>query len=185
MGQAIGQILWFAVGVAISPVPIIAVILMLVTPKAGVNGPAFLVGWLLGLAVIGTIVLALAGSANANDGGQPATWVDVLTLVLGLLLVLVAVKQWRGRPHGDDEPPAPKWMGAIDSFTSPKALGAGAVPAGANPKNLLLSVGPPRRSPRRGFRAGSKLACMPYSRSATRLARRSNASRAGWRATTA
>ncbi len=141
MGQAIGQILSFAVGVAISPVPIIAVILMLVTPKARVNGPAFLVGWLLGLAVVGTIVLVFAGSANANDGGQPATWVDVLKLVLGLLLVLVAAKQWRGRPHGDEEPPAPKWMGAIDSFTPPKALGAGAVLAGANPKNLLLSVG--------------------------------------------
>ena len=125
----------------ISPVPIIAVILMLVTPKARVNGPAFLVGWLLGLAVIGTIVLVFAGSANANDGGQPATWVDVLKLVLGLLLVLVAAKQWRGRPHGDEEPPAPKWMGAIDAFTPPKALGAGAVLAGANPKNLLLSVG--------------------------------------------
>jgi hypothetical protein len=141
LGQAIGGILTFAVGVAISPVPIIAVILMLVTPKARVNGPAFLVGWLLGLAVIGTIVLVFAGSANASDGGQPATWVDVLKLVLGLLLVLVAAKQWRGRPHGDEEPPAPKWMGAIDSFTPPKALGAGAVLAGANPKNLLLSVG--------------------------------------------
>jgi hypothetical protein len=141
MGQAIGQTLSFAVGVAISPVPIIAVILMLVTPKARVNGPAFLVGWVLGLAVIGAIVLLFAGSANANDGGQPATWVDVLKLVLGILLVLVAAKQWRGRPHGDEEPPAPKWMGAIDSFTPPKALGAGAVLAGANPKNLLLSVG--------------------------------------------
>jgi hypothetical protein len=141
MGQAIGGILSFAVGVAISPVPIIAVILMLVTPKARVNGPAFLVGWLLGLAVIGTIVLVFAGSSNANDGGEPATWVSVLKLVLGILLVLVAAKQWRGRPHGDEEPSAPKWMGAIDSFTPPKALGAGAVLAGANPKNLLLSVG--------------------------------------------
>jgi cytochrome c biogenesis protein CcdA len=141
MGQAIGQTFSFAVGVAISPVPIIAVILMLVTPKARVNGPAFLVGWLLGLAVIGALVLVFAGSANANDGGQPATWVDVLKLVLGLLLVVVAARQWRGRPHGDEEPPAPTWMGAIDSFTPPKALGAGAVLAGANPKNLLLAIG--------------------------------------------
>ena len=31
-------------------------------------------------------------------------------------------------------------MGAIDAFTAPKALGAGAVLSGANPKNLLLSV---------------------------------------------
>ena len=141
MGNAIGQTLSLAVGVALSPVPIIAVILMLVTPKARSNGPAFVGGWLVGLAIVGTIVLVVAGSANANDDGEPATWADVLKLVLGLLLVLVALRQWRGRPLEDEETPTPKWMGAIESFTPPKAAGAGAVLAGANPKNLLLAVG--------------------------------------------
>jgi Sap, sulfolipid-1-addressing protein len=74
MGDAIGHTLALAVGVALSPVPIIAVILMLVTPQARVNGPAFVVGWLVGLAIVGTIVLLVAGPANANDDGQPATW---------------------------------------------------------------------------------------------------------------
>jgi hypothetical protein len=41
--------------VALSPLPIIAVILMLVSVRARLNGPAFLVGWLLGLAVVGAI----------------------------------------------------------------------------------------------------------------------------------
>jgi len=141
MGQAIGQILSLAVGVALSPVPIIAVILMLVTPRARANGPLFVAGWLVGLAIVGAIVLLVSGPANANNDGEPATWVDVLKLVLGVLLVLVASKQWRGRPHDGTTSPAPKWMGAIDSFTPPKALGAGAVLAGANPKNLLLAVG--------------------------------------------
>jgi hypothetical protein len=40
VGEAIGQILPLAVGIALSPVPIIAVILMLVTPQPRVNGPA-------------------------------------------------------------------------------------------------------------------------------------------------
>jgi hypothetical protein len=40
VGQAIGQVLPLAVGVALSPVPIIAVVLMLVTERARVNGPA-------------------------------------------------------------------------------------------------------------------------------------------------
>ena len=42
MGQGISEVLTFAVGVAISPVPIIAVILMLVSARARVNGPLFL-----------------------------------------------------------------------------------------------------------------------------------------------
>jgi hypothetical protein len=56
MGEAMGQVLSFGVGVALSPVPIIAVVLMLGTPRARVNGPAFVVGWVVGLAAVGTIV---------------------------------------------------------------------------------------------------------------------------------
>jgi hypothetical protein len=120
MGEAIGQVLSLAVGVALSPIPIIAVILMLVTPRARSNGPAFIVGWLVGLVVVGTVVLLIAGPTDASEDGEPATWVAVLELVLGLLLVLVALKQWRGRPHEGDDAPTPNWMGAIDSFTPPK-----------------------------------------------------------------
>ena len=50
MGQGISAVLTFAVGVAISPVPIIAVILMLFSQRARVNGPVFLAGWVLALA---------------------------------------------------------------------------------------------------------------------------------------
>jgi Kef-type K+ transport system membrane component KefB len=141
MGEAIGQSLSLAVGIAISPVPIIAVILMLVTPRARSNGPAFVVGWLVGLGVVGAIVLLVADPADASDAGGPATWVSVLKVVLGLLLVLIAIKQFRGRPRGDEDAPMPKWMGAIEGFTPGKALAAGAVLAGANPKNFLLAVG--------------------------------------------
>ena len=49
MGEAIGQVLSFGVGVALSPMPIIAVVLMLATPRGARNGPAFLLGWVAGL----------------------------------------------------------------------------------------------------------------------------------------
>jgi threonine/homoserine/homoserine lactone efflux protein len=140
MGQAIGQVLPLAVGVALSPVAIIAVVLMLVTPRARANGPAFILGWILGLGIVGAIVLAIAQPAGATSDGQPATWVNVLKLVLGLLLLLLALNQWRGRAHGDDEPATPKWMRAIEGFGPGKALVAGAVLAGASPKNALLAI---------------------------------------------
>jgi Sap, sulfolipid-1-addressing protein len=73
MGEAIGQLLPFAVGVAVSPMPIVAVILMLVTPKARSNGPAFLLGWLVGVGLGGAVLLALAGPTNASDDGAPPT----------------------------------------------------------------------------------------------------------------
>lgn len=83
VGDAIGQMLPTAVAVAISPFPIVAVVLMLVTRRGRVNGLAFLVGWLLGLIVVGAIVVSVASGADASDDGAPATWVSVLKLLLG------------------------------------------------------------------------------------------------------
>jgi threonine/homoserine/homoserine lactone efflux protein len=140
MGDAIGQMLPAAVGVAVSPLPIVAVVLMLVSRRGRTNGPAFVVGWIVGLAIVGAIVLAVSSGAGASDGGQPATWVGVLKLVLGALLLLVAVKQWRGRPRDPSEATMPKWMSALDTFTPVKAAGAGALLSGLNPKNTLLAI---------------------------------------------
>ncbi len=140
MGQAIGQILPTAVGVAISPLPIVAVVLMLVTPQGRTNGPAFIVGWCAGLAVIGAIVISVAGSAGATQDGAPATWVNWLKLILGVLLLAVAARQWRARPVGAEEAATPKWMGALDGFTALKALAAGVALSALNPKNLLLAI---------------------------------------------
>jgi hypothetical protein len=140
LGEAIGDILPLAVGVALSPLPIVAIVLMLVTPRAWVNGLAFIGGWLFGLAVAGAIVLALAGSTDASEQGGSATWVSILKFVLGALLLLVALRQWGSKPQRGNEVAVPKWMGAIDRFTAGKALGAGALLSGANPKNLLLAI---------------------------------------------
>ena len=141
MAEAIGQVLSLAVGVALSPVPIIAVVLMLGTPRGRVNGPAFVAGWVLGLAVVGAFVLVAAGAAGADDDAEPATWVDVLKLVLGVLLLLVAVRQWRGRPEPGADPDLPKGMRTIDTFTPGRSLAIAAALSGVNPKNLLLTVG--------------------------------------------
>jgi hypothetical protein len=141
MGQAIGGSLPLAVGIAVSPIPIIAVVLMLTSRKARVNGPAFTLGWLIGLGIIGVIVLVLAGTGGASKSGSPATWVSWVKIALGVLLLVVAFRQFRSRPRGGEQPQMPKWMATIDKTTPAAAFGLAAVLSGANPKNLLLAVG--------------------------------------------
>jgi Kef-type K+ transport system membrane component KefB len=140
MGKAIGGSLPLAVGIALSPIPIIAVVLVLASRKARVNGPVFVLGWLIGLGIVGAIVLSIAGPADASKSGSPAAWVSWAKIVFGVLLLLVAVRQFRGRPRGDEQPRMPKWMATIDKTTPLAALGIAAVLSGANPKNLLLAV---------------------------------------------
>ena len=156
MADAIGQVLPLAVGVALSPVPIIAVVLMLGTPRARANGPAFVLGWVIGLALAGTVILLVSSGANASDGGEPADWVGVLKLVLGVLLLLVAARTWQVRPRGDREAELPKWMQTIDKFTASRSVGFGALLSGVNPKNLLLTVGAAAAIAQTGIPAGEQ-----------------------------
>lgn len=142
MGDAIGQMLASAVGIAISPLPLIAVILMLATPRGRKNGIAFTLGWLISLAVLVTVVVLAGSGADASDSdGAPATWTLWLKLGLGVIFVLLGAKQWRGRPREGQEAGRPGWMKAIDDFTPAKSAGLAAVLAVANPKNLVLAVG--------------------------------------------
>ena len=139
MGKVIGDILPLAVGVAISVLPTIAVILMLGTPRGRVNGLMFLVGWLAGAAVVGTIALVVANAVGVSTG-EPSTAVYVIKIILGVLLLFGALKHWRARPKEGEEPAMPKWMQSIDKFTGPKSMGLGALLSGVNPKNLALTI---------------------------------------------
>ena len=106
MGQAFGNVLPLAVAIAIFPMPIIAVVLIVGSDRGRAKGLAFVLAWCAGLGAIGAIVLLLGGVFDASDAGEPATWVNVLLLTLGLLLLAASAKQWaRGRPGAGAEAP--------------------------------------------------------------------------------
>lgn len=128
-----------AVGVGLNPLPIIAIILILLTPKARANGLSFVLGWIIGLVLVGGVAVTIANRTDlyASEGSSLAMW---LTIGLGVLLGGLGVKSWLGRPSPDATPEPPRWMSALDTFTPLKSLGLGLLLAGANPKNLVLTL---------------------------------------------
>ncbi|OWY59218.1 hypothetical protein B7486_75765, partial [cyanobacterium TDX16] len=96
MGEAIGGVLAPAVGVALSPIPIVAVILMLATPKGRSNGPAFGLGWIAGLVVVSVAVLTVTSGADTSSSTDDGT--STALVVFGVVLLVVGVRQWRKRP---------------------------------------------------------------------------------------
>ena len=140
MGDAIGQMLPSAVAIAAGPMQIIAIVLILVTPRGRVNGLAFILGWLLGLAVLGAIVLVASGEVEATERGEPATWVAIVQFALGGGLLYAGVRSWRGRPRGDAQPKSPKWMSSLDDLSTVKAFATGTFLSSLNGKNTLLAI---------------------------------------------
>ncbi|MEV6279659.1 GAP family protein [Nocardia sp. NPDC051832] len=132
LGTAIGHILAPAVGVAISPAALIAIIALLTGPRARTNGVVFVVTWILALAIEVAILLLAAGWAGASHGEQPGPWVGWVKIVIGLAALTMAATQVRhairpaAEPHPIGEPTA--------SPTGTASLAA--TLALANPKNL-------------------------------------------------
>ncbi|MFF3916426.1 GAP family protein [Streptomyces sp. NPDC001852] len=113
MGSAIGQLLSAAVGLAISPLPMIALVVMLATPHGRANGIAFV-----------------------------TSHVDVVAHArTGVLFALLAVKQWRDRPRPGEAAELSAWMAKVDKFLPGRCAGLAAALSGANPANLALTVG--------------------------------------------
>jgi Sap-like sulfolipid-1-addressing protein len=139
MAAGIGAILSYAIGVAISPMSIIAVILMLFSAKARVNGPMLLAGWLVALTALFVLAYAAADAADAATDSSASETVSWLKIAFGACLLLLALRQWRSRPAPGADPVMPKWMAGIDSFSPGKAFTLGLI-AVAAPKNLVLTL---------------------------------------------
>jgi threonine/homoserine/homoserine lactone efflux protein len=139
LGQAIGELLPAALAVALSPIPIIGVVIVLDSEKARRNGSAFALGWVAGLTIVSVLVVLVAGIAS-DPGSDAATGINWFMAGIGLAFLVMAAQQWRKRPKPGDATEMPSWMASIGSISSTKALGLGAALAAANPKNLALTL---------------------------------------------
>lgn len=134
MNEAIGDVLPFAVGVALSPIPIIAIILVLLSAHPGKNSVAFLGGWIVGITAATFILLLVAGAiTDSSDSSTSSS-----RTLLGVALIVLAVRSFRKRPKEGEEPELPKWMETMEDLTPGKAAGLGVLLSAVNPKNVML-----------------------------------------------
>ena len=105
LGDVIGDMLPSAFAVALSPIPIVAVVLVLGAPRARTAGPAFALGWIGGLLAVSVIVVLVLGAGGDPDSDDPG--ISWLKVALGILFLVMAANQaaptpgtTAGRPAG-------------------------------------------------------------------------------------
>jgi hypothetical protein len=140
MGTAIGELLPLAVAIAISVTTIITTVLMLLSPKAKSRTVGLLVGCVVGVGGAVALFTLLADMLPTQDSGGSSLEASVIRMVVGVLLVVLALRQWRGRPASGDRAELPKWMAGVDSIMPRKALVLGLLLSAVVPKNLLLAL---------------------------------------------
>lgn len=140
MEQIIAAIFPLSVAVALSPMPIAALMLMLLSKKAKVNSVSFAIGWIVGLAVlVWAVSFLVAGQSNtvAKSGVSLRSVIDGL---LGMLLIIFAIKQWRNRPKKGQVVKVPGWMNTIEKFSPVKSFSIGFLLATLNFKNTPVGI---------------------------------------------
>jgi len=136
--DAIGGALPMAVGVALSPPPIAAILIILMTSRAATNAPAFLLGWVAGILLIGSVVFLMPGLLTAR--GDPTRLSGMIRIVLGIVLLLLSLQQWRRRPAPGTPVEVPRMLSRLDSIGAVKSSMTGFLLAAVHPKNTVLNV---------------------------------------------
>jgi threonine/homoserine/homoserine lactone efflux protein len=75
-----------------------------------------------------------------QDASDSSPVAGAIKIILGALLLILAAKQWRGRPADGEQPAMPEWMSTIDSMTAARSVGLGFLLSAVNPKNLLMAI---------------------------------------------
>lgn len=128
-----------AVAVALSPMPIAALIFLLLSNRPKANSLGFLAGWFIALVVNVFIFAFLFGASGVPQGGDPIG-VRIFHFVLGVILILFALNEWKKRPKKGQKPAVPKWMREIAGFTPTKSFLIATALVTINAKNTVLDV---------------------------------------------
>ena len=140
MRAVISEILPLALVVTLSPINVIAAILLLFSKRPVAAASSYLGGFIVGVTAIigGAVVFANIVDRSPNVAQDHG--VGWIKLIFGIVLLVLAVRKFRGRPRPGEVASLPGWMDGIASFTPLRALRTGLVVGALNPKNIAIGL---------------------------------------------
>ena len=107
------------IGLAITldPLPLTAFMVVLPSKRGLRKGAAFVFGWLVSLAVVVTVTVLATGNNPPKPSTAPSLAQLAVKLAIGVVLVVVAIRQRRrmGQPKKPKKPP--KWQENVDNMS--------------------------------------------------------------------
>jgi hypothetical protein len=131
------QLLIPAVGVALSPLPILAMLLVLGSRRPFLHGAAFWVTWTIGVAAPAIVFVVVANRSHAIDDEHAA--IAVAEIAIGVIFLAAALRLAFGRgPKRLDSPP--RWLDALDRSGPLRSGALALLLSSGNLKNLALML---------------------------------------------
>jgi len=111
------------VAIALDPLPLTAFLVVLPSKRGVVKGAAFVVGWLVSLAIVVTVAVLATGNNPPQPNTAPSLASLAIKTALGVVLVVIAVRHIRARSKPKPPKKPPKWQEHVDSMSPWFALG--------------------------------------------------------------
>jgi hypothetical protein len=139
MLEAIGHILPISVAVALSSVPITAMLVILLSKNRNRSAVPFLIGWVVGLALVVSLFTLFGRALPGRTPGDLQAVVGRGEILVGIALIAVAMVSWRRAVRAPRVSDAPRWVAAVGSLGPWSCLGVALI-LNVRPKALLLSA---------------------------------------------
>ena len=138
MLSAFGTLLPIALAVAVSSVPITLTILILLSPKRNRLAIPFLIGWVVGMAVVVVVSSIGANALPIRSIRTSQKAIGIAEIIVGAGLLVIGVFTWRRAAKGPPKRPS-RLLDSVDRLGPVTALGLAFV-LNLRPKGLLLGV---------------------------------------------
>lgn len=123
-----------------SPLPIVAVLVILLTRRARVGSLVFATSWVLGVGCAIGLAIVFAGGIKPPRYGTDLPSEALATMLFGVGLVAAGWTARRGRQRSKDPAAAPRWVGAVDNLSPVGGALVAFSNALTSPKNLALAI---------------------------------------------
>ena len=109
----------FLIGLAVTldPLPLTAFLVVLPSRRGAVKGAAFVFGWLVSLAIVVAITVIATGNNPPRPSTSPSLAALAVKIVLGVILVLIALRHIRARSRPKPPKKPPKWQEHVDNMS--------------------------------------------------------------------
>lgn len=111
--------------ISLEPIPLTAFIVVLASKNGVRKGAAFIFGWLLSLAIVIALTILVTGNKPPKPSTAPSLAALAVKILIGVVLLVIAVRQYRrlGKPKPPKDPP--KWQTGVDNMSLWFALALG------------------------------------------------------------
>ncbi|MCS5733910.1 GAP family protein [Herbiconiux daphne] len=138
--HALGEVIPLAFAVIISPMPLVAVITLLLGPRGRGNAVVFTIAFAVAFFALTLALASGSKGTTENDSFFATVFHIVIGFAFAALFFYLALRSWQKRPKKGATPVEPKWLAAMDSFGVVKSAGLGVLLGVANVKNIPIAI---------------------------------------------